>query len=140
MINYLELLSSWMTQPHLLLLILVVVYIIAGTIDFIAGTLNAIFTSDVAFSSRMSQLGIMRKLLTLACMILVIPFALMLPFDVGVYTLSILYIGVCVSEVYSILGHAGIVKDGNKHKNILAVLFDNLLGKVLKEKGVSDDK
>ena len=120
--------------------ILVVVYIIAGTIDFIAGTLNAILTSDVAFSSRMSQLGIMRRLLTLACMILVIPFALMLPFDVGVYTLSILYTGICASEVYSILGHAGIVKDGNKHKNIIAVLFDNLLGKVLKEKGVSDDK
>lgn len=138
MVNYLEILSEWMNQPHYLLLILVVTYFVAGTVDFLIGTFNAAYTKGVEFSSRTAQLGIIRKLVTLALMILVVPLALMLPLDVGIYSLTILYLGIAGSEVYSIMGHVGIVKDGNKHKNLVGTVFTQLLGNVFRDKGVEN--
>jgi toxin secretion/phage lysis holin len=140
MINYLEVLSDWLNQPHYLLLILVAVYFIAGTVDFIIGTINAAYTKEIEFSSRVAQLGIIRKLVTLVVMVLVVPLALMLPLDVGIYSLTILYLGIVGSEIYSILGHIGIVRDGNKHKNLVGTLLTNLLESVYKSKGVNKDE
>lgn len=136
MINYLELLADMMSQPHYLLAILVVLYFMAGTLDFVVGTVNAVYSKTVEFSSRTAQLGIVRKLVTLAVMILIVPLALMLPLDVGVYSLTILYVGIVGSEIYSILGHVGIVKDGHKHKNLIGTLFGDLLATVFKTKDV----
>lgn len=127
MINYLEVLSSWMQQPHYVLVILILLYFASGTIDFLIGTVNAGLTSTVKFSSKTAQLGIIRKLVTLAVMVLVIPLALMLPMDFGIYMLTILYLGIVVTEIYSILAHIGLVKDGDKHKNLIGVLFTELL-------------
>lgn len=131
MTNYLEVLNVWMSQPHYVLIILITIYTISAIIDFIIGSLNAVYSENIKFSSRVAQLGIIRKLVTLGVMILVIPLALMLPFDVGVYSLTILYLGVVISEIYSILGHVGLVKDGEKHKNIVAELFSNLLENIM---------
>ena len=138
MVNYLEILSEWMSQPHYLLLILVVTYFVAGTLDFLIGTFNAIYTEGVEFSSRTAQLGIVRKLATLALMILVVPLALMLPLDVGIYSLTILYVGIAGSEVYSIMEHVGLVKDS--HKNLKGSLFTQLLENVYRAKGVEKDE
>jgi len=138
MVNYLEILSQWMSQPHYLLLILIVTYFVAGTIDFLIGTFNAVYTKEVEFSSRTAQLGIVRKLATLALMILVVPLALMLPLDVGIYSLTILYVGIAGSEVYSIMEHVGIVNDS--HKNLKGSLFTQLLENVYKAKGVEKDE
>lgn len=134
MINYLEILSSWMNQPHYLLVILIFLYFISGTIDFLIGTVNAGLTTTVQFSTKTAQLGIIRKLVTLAVMILVVPLALMLPMDFGIYSLTILYLGIVVTEIYSILAHIGIVRDGDKHKNIIGTLFGNFLETVFKVK------
>jgi toxin secretion/phage lysis holin len=140
MVNYLELLSNWMNQPHYLLLILIVVYFLSGTIDFLIGTVNAAYTKEIAFSSRKAQLGIIRKLVTLAVMILVVPLALMLPLDVGIYSLTILYVGIVGSEIYSILGHVGIVKDGNKHENLVGRLFSGLIDYIFRAKEVNKNE
>lgn len=113
-------------------------YFIAGTIDFIVGTINAAYTKGVEFSSRVAQLGIVRKLVTLAVMLLVIPLALMLPFDVAIYSLTILYVGIVASELYSILGHVGIVKDGDKHKSLIGELFGNIIDTSLKRSNKED--
>lgn len=140
MTNYLEILSTWMNEPQYLLIVLIMVYVVAATVDFLVGTVNAAYTRGVQFSSRVSQLGIMRKIVTLMVMILIIPLALMLPLDVAIYSLTILYVGIAGSEVYSILGHIGIVKDGNKDRNnMIGGLFDNILGNVFKEKGIDKD-
>lgn len=136
MVNYLEVLSAWMNQPHYLLIILIMVYFVSATLDFLVGSFNAAHTSTVTFSSQTAQLGIVRKLVTLAVMILIVPLALMLPMDVGIYSLTILYLGICGSEMYSILGHVGIVKDGDKHKNLIGTLFTGILENVFKSKGV----
>lgn len=130
MVNYLEVLEHWMKQPHYLLVILIIVYFGAATIDFLAGSINALVTSRVTFSSRKSQIGIIRKLLTLSVMILVVPLALMLPFDLAIWSLTALYSGICFSEIYSILGHIGIVKDGDKHRNMLGSLFNSFIDKI----------
>lgn len=136
MINYLDVLSGWMAQPHYLLLILIMVYFVSSTLDFLVGSFNAAHSPNITFSSKTAQLGIIRKLGTLAVMILIVPLALMLPLDVGIYSLTILYLGIAGSEIYSILAHIGIVKDGDKHKNIVGTLFTNLLENLLKPKDV----
>lgn len=138
MVNYLEVLSVWMNQAQYGLIILLVVYFVSATIDFVIGSFNAAYTNEIQFSSRVAQLGIVRKLCTMVVMILVIPLALILPLDVGTYSLTILYLGIVVSEIYSILGHLGIVKDGDKHKNLVGTLFAGLLDNVIKSK--SNDK
>lgn len=135
MVDYLEVLSNWMEQPHYLLLILIGLYFIAATIDYFIGTFNAIYDKNIQFSSRIAQLGIVRKLVTLAIMVIVVPLALMLPFDLGVYSLTVLYLGIVTSELYSILGHVGIVKDGNKHKNLIGSLFTTFIDNLTKQKG-----
>lgn len=136
MINYLEVLSHWMEKPHYMLIVLIVIYFIAATIDMIVGTINAVYTEDIQFSSRTMQLGIVRKLVTLLLMILIVPIALLLPFDIGVYSLGTMYVGIAVSEVYSIAGHAGIVKDGDKHKNLVGTLFTNFIDSIYKSKNI----
>lgn len=131
MINYLEVLALWMDQPHYLVPILIGLYFLASTIDFLIGTINAGLTTTVKFSTKTAQLGIMRKLVTLAVMILIIPLALMLPEDLGIYSLTVLYIGIVVTEIYSILAHIGIVQDGDKHKNLIGTLFLNFINSIL---------
>lgn len=137
MINYLEILSDWMNQPHYLLLILIVIYFSAATVDFVIGIFNAAYTVEIQFSSRTAQLGIIRKLVTLLVMIMVVPLALMLPYELGIYSLTILYVGIVGSEIYSILGHVGIVTDGDKHKNLVGTLFNNFIDSIYK---VNDKK
>jgi len=134
MVNYLEILSSWMNQPHYVLIILIVLYFVSSTLDFLIGTVNAGLTATVQFSTKTAQLGIIRKLVTLAVMVLVVPLALMLPMDFGIYSLTVLYIGIVVSEIYSILAHIGIVKDGDKHKNLVGTLFNELFENIFKRK------
>jgi toxin secretion/phage lysis holin len=134
MVNYLEVLSSYMQQPHYLLIILIAVYFVSGTIDFLIGTVNATYSANIKFSSKTAQLGIIRKLVILTVMILVIPLALMLPLDLGIYSLTILYVGIVGSEIYSILAHIGVVKDGDKHKNLIGNLFSELLETVFNRK------
>jgi toxin secretion/phage lysis holin len=136
MVNYLDILKQWMDQPHYLLIVLIMVYIVAGTVDFLAGTFNAAYSKDVQFSSRTAQLGIVRKLVTLIIMILIIPLALILPYDVAIYSLSFMYVGIVSSEIYSIAGHVGIVKDGDKHKNLLGTLLNNFIDSIYKNKGM----
>lgn len=138
MVNYLEILSVWMKQPHYLLVILIMLYLISGTIDFLIGTVNAGLTPTVEFSTRTAQLGIIRKLVTLSVMILVVPLALILPMDFGIYSLMILYLGIVVSEIYSILAHIGIVQETDKHKNLVGTLFIGLLDSILNNKSKAE--
>lgn len=131
MIDYLEVLSEWLDQPHYLLAILILVYMVSATVDFLVGAANAFLTKEVVFSSKTLQLGVIRKLVTLIVMILVMPLAMMLPKEIGIYTLTVLYAGIAGAEVYSILAHVGIVKDGDKHKNLVATLFTQLIENVM---------
>jgi toxin secretion/phage lysis holin len=136
MTDYLTVLSGWMNQPHYMLIVLIVVYFVAATVDAVVGTINAVYTDKVQFSSRTMQLGIIRKLVTLFLMILIVPVALLLPLDIGVYSLGVMYTGIAVSEIYSIAGHAGIVKDGDKHKNLIGTIFTNFIESIYKGKGI----
>lgn len=136
MVNYLEILSDLMNQPHYLLLILILLYLVSGTLDFVVGSFNAICSNNVVFSSKTAQLGIVRKLVTLAVMVLIVPLALMLSMDVAIYLLTVLYVGIVGSEIYSILAHVGIVKESDKDKNFVGLLFKRLLDSVYKDKGM----
>lgn len=131
MIDYLGLLSGWMDKPHYMLVVLACVYAFAAMCDFLAGITNAIYTQKIPFSSKKAQYGIIRKILTLAMMIALVPLAMLFPMDIAMYSLTILYVGLAVTEIYSVLGHLGIVKDGDKHRNIVGELFTGFLEKLL---------
>lgn len=131
MIDYLALLGGWMDKPHSMLIILITIYFIAAMLDFLAGITNAIYTDKVPFSSKKAQYGIIRKILTMAMMILVIPLALMFPMDIAVYSLTVLYVGIVATEIYSVLAHLGIVQDGEKHRNMVGIVFTEFLEKLL---------
>lgn len=131
MIDYLSLLSGWMDKPHYMLVVLICVYAVSSTADFLAGITNAIYTQKIPFSSKTAQYGIIRKILTFTMMIVVVPLAMLFPMDIGVYSLTILYVGIVTTEIYSVLGHLGIVKDGQKHKNIVGIVFTEFLEKLL---------
>lgn len=135
MVDYLELINRWMGIKHYQLLILIIAYLVLSTVDFIVGSLNAVITEDLTFSSKKSQIGIIRKLVILVIMIAVIPLAMMLPLEIGGYSLTVLYSGLVISELYSILAHIGVVKDGNKNENMVATLFQNFLNALTKNNG-----
>lgn len=139
MVDYLAILSKWMEQPHYVLIILIMVYFASGALDFLVGAFNAAHTPTMTFSSKKAQLGILRKLVILSVMILVVPLALMLPMEFGIYSLTILYTGIVGSEIYSVLAHIGVVKDGDKNKNLIGTLFSSFLESVFKAKDVEKE-
>lgn len=131
MTDYLSLLGNWMDQPHYMLIILIALYFIAAMLDFLLGIANVVYTDKIKFSSKTAQFGIIRKIGIMAVMIVVVPLALMFPMDIAVYSLTILYTGIVVTEIYSVLAHLGIVKDGNKHRNVVGVVFTEFLDRLL---------
>lgn len=131
MIDYLSLLSGWMDKPHYLLVILICVYAFTSMLDFLAGITNAIYTQKIPFSSKKAQYGIIRKILTLLMMIAAVPMAMLFPMDIAVYSLTVLYMGIVTTEMYSVLGHLGIVKDGDKHKHVVGIVFTEFLEKLI---------
>lgn len=133
MYDYLSLLSGWMNEPKYMLLVLVSLYLILAGLDMLLGMINAKYSDKVEYRSKAAQLGGLRKIGTWLVMVLVAPIALMFPMDIAVYSLMILYLGIVVSELYSILGHLGLVKDNDKHKYVVGELFTNFLQRILSQ-------
>lgn len=128
MTNYLETISVIMGQAETMLIVLISIYLVAASVDYILGTVIVYLTRKESYNSKIAQLGIVRKLATLILMIIIVPIAMIMPIDIGTYSLIVLYVGIVVSEIYSILGHVGIVEDGNKGANLIGKLFENILG------------
>ena len=124
MIHYLEGLLETSDGKILYILTLLMVLMI---IDFIMGVCIARFDPKVKFSSFKMKIGILVKIVEVLLAIIAIPFVLL--FDMGLELLYVLYIGLCASEIYSILGHVKIVDDDNKGINLLELFFKKLSNK-----------
>lgn len=124
MIHYLEGLLETSDGKILYILTMLMVLMI---IDFIMGVCIARFDTKVKFSSFKMKIGILVKIVEVLLAIIAIPFVLL--FDMGLELLYVLYIGLCASEIYSILGHIKIVDDDNKGINLLDLFFKKLMNK-----------
>lgn len=116
MVAWLQSLSKTM---DLYLVALLTAIIIASTIDFGFGRVNArfnsIFNSNVKFGSGIALYGIIKKMIYFIVLVFFIVIALLIvPEKIAVPALVALLIGYLVSEINSILSHLELTQDGKK--------------------------
>lgn len=110
------------------LLALLAGILIASTLDFTFGWINARFNSNVQFESNIALYGIMKKMMyfIVAVFFMFITF-LLVPEKVALPALYALYIGYLMSEVNSVLSHLNLSKDGKKGE-----MFASFVSRVFK--------
>lgn len=97
------------------LLALLTIILVANTVDFTFGWLNARFNSKVQFESNIALYGIIKKMMYFIVLVLFMFVAfLLVPETIALPALYALYIGYLVSEVNSILSHLNMTNDGKK--------------------------
>lgn len=72
-------------------------------IDFITGTIAAWRNTDIKFSSQEGINGILRKLVSMIVLVACIPVSALVPVEMGVAALFVLYVGYMLMEFKSIL-------------------------------------
>lgn len=97
------------------LIALQAIILIASTIDWIFGWVNARLNSHVKFDSGVALYGIIKKMMYFVVLVLFMFVAfLIVPEKVALPSLYALYIGYLISEVHSILAHLNLTDDGKK--------------------------
>lgn len=94
---------------------LVTLIIIASTIDWLFGWINARFNSHVQFESHIALYGIIKKMMYFIVLVLFMFVAFMiLPEKIALPSIYALYIGYLLTEVTSVLAHLNLSNDGKK--------------------------
>lgn len=94
---------------------LLVTIIIASTVDWLFGWINARFNNNVHFESGVALYGIIKKMMYFITLVffMVVAF-LIVPEAVAVTAVYTLFIGYLLSEANSIMSHLGVADDGKK--------------------------
>lgn len=94
---------------------LLTLILIASTIDWLFGWINARFNKNVKFESGIALYGIIKKMMYFVGLALfaVISF-LVVPISVAYAAVTTLFIGYLISEGNSILSHLELTEDGKK--------------------------
>ena len=112
MITYLNNLTQ--TDDKYIVALLVTI-LIASTIDFLFGWVNARLNSNVVFVSGVALYGIIKKMMYFVTLVLFMIIAfLIIPENVATAAVYTLFIGYLLSEANSILSHLGLTEDGKK--------------------------
>ncbi|GIO25151.1 phage holin family protein [Oceanobacillus sp. J11TS1] len=106
---------------------LLTLILIASTIDFLFGWINARFNKNVVFKSGIALFGIIKKIMYFIVLVFFIPASVLVPESVGIPALFALYIGYLISEINSILSHLELTEDGKKGE-----LFREFMSRLLK--------
>lgn len=106
---------------------LLTLILIASTIDFLFGWINARFNKNVAFKSGIALYGIIKKIMYFIVLVFFIPASVLVPESVGIPALFALYVGYLISEINSILSHLELTEDGKKGE-----LFRAFMSRLLK--------
>lgn len=94
---------------------LLVTILIASTIDFAFGWVNARFNGNVVFESGVALYGIIKKMMYFVTLVLFMIIAfLIIPENVATAAVYTLFIGYLLSEANSILSHLGWTDDGKQ--------------------------
>lgn len=92
-------------------------------IDFITGTIAAWRNTDIKFSSQEGINGILRKLVSMIVLVACIPVSALVPVEMGVAALFVLYVGYMLMEFKSILENLSKL-------GIITFPFDNFVHKI----------
>lgn len=109
--NMISWLENWLLMDDTKIIYILSLIGVANIVDFLIGWINARFNKQKEFSSSKAILGITRKMFIFILLVLFIPFVLLLPREIGITSLYVLYTGYLVSEFSSILAHLGITND-----------------------------
>jgi len=123
-------LSSWLENDDGRIMYLLALILMANVIDFLVGWINAKFNKNVEFSSGTAIFGIARKLGLFVLLVYFIPVALLVPYDVGIGAIFVLYTGYLISEIHSILSHFRLVEDDKTND-----LFIDFMNSIFIKKG-----
>lgn len=113
--DMIEWLESFLQNDNTKLIYILVLIMIANILDFVLGWGIARLNPEIQFSSSRAVYGIARKIILFILLILFIPFSLLLPNNLGIGSLYVLYMGYLGTELFSVLKHLGInidSKDG----------------------------
>lgn len=125
MITYLNNLTQ--TDDKYIVALLVTI-LIASTIDFLFGWVNARLNSNVVFESGIALYGIIKKMMYFVTLVLFMVIAfLIIPENVATAAVYTLFIGYLLSEANSILSHLGLTEDGKKGE-----VFRDFIEKIVK--------
>ena len=107
---------------------LLVTILIASTVDFLFGWVNARFNCDVVFESGVALYGIIKKMMYFVTLVLFMIIAfLIIPENVATAAVYTLFVGYLLSEANSILSHLGLTDDGKKGE-----VFRDFIEKIVK--------
>lgn len=110
------------------ILALLVTILIASTIDFLFGWVNARFNNSVVFKSGVALYGIIKKMMYFVTLVLFMIIAfLIIPENVATAAVYTLFVGYLLSEANSILSHLGLTDDGKKGE-----VFRDFIEKIVK--------
>ena len=111
------------------ILALLVTILIASTIDFLFGWVNARFNNNVVFESGVALYGIIKKMMYFITLVffMIVAF-LTIPVNIATAAVYTLYIGYLLSESNSILSHLGLTDDGKKGE-----LFRDFIEKIINQ-------
>lgn len=112
------------------ILALLVTILIASTIDFLFGWVNARFNNNVVFESGVALYGIIKKMMYFITLVffMIVAF-LTIPVNIATAAVYTLFIGYLLSEANSILSHLGLTDDGKKGE-----IFRDFIEKIVKGK------
>jgi len=112
MINFLQSLTD---NKDYYIVALLTIILIASTIDFSFGWINARFNKNVKFESGIALYGIIKKMMYFVALALFMVIAfLIVPVAIGYAAVTTLFIGYLISEINSILSHLELTEDGKK--------------------------
>lgn len=125
MISFLEGLTE---NKDYYLIALLSVSLVASTIDFLFGWINARFNKNVKFESGIALYGIIKKMMYFVALALFMVIAfLIVPVAIAYTAVTTLFIGYLLSEGNSILSHLELTEDGKKGE-----LFRSFISRILK--------
>lgn len=116
-------------QENKVIYILVVIVVLMA-LDFITGSVAAWMSKEIKFCSQEGINGLIRKLCSILLLVCCIPISVLIPYNVGLVTITILYLGYLFMEFSSILENLEkLGVEVNVFKEFLDTMRKNLSSK-----------
>lgn len=118
-------LTVWLQDDNTKLMYLLCAILIANLLDFLFGVINAKFNERVPFSSKKAKNGLFIKIGYFIVLVYAIPVAMLLPTEIGIGALYVLYMSYLAIEINSLLAHFRLTEDDKRND-----LFVDFIGRV----------
>lgn len=128
MLDFISFLSGLSSNTELFIIVLLSIILAVNIFDWFFGWVNAKFNPNVLFESDIALYGIIKKMMYFIVLIMFSFISLVIiPHEISVPAIIVLYIGYLLSELNSILSHLELTNDGKEGE-----MFRTFLTKILK--------